>query len=75
MPSFDLNNFTPSIQFLVTIGTLIVGSVAIIYSLIFVGGRVVTPQTIRTRLLTGIIAAFLVIALAALDIYLSVTPN
>jgi hypothetical protein len=75
MPFFHNNNLTSTIQLVVTIGTLIVASVAIVYSLFFVGGRVVTPRTIEARLLTGVIAALVVIALAALDIYLTVLPS
>ena len=75
MPLFDRTNPSSTVQLVVTIGTLIVAAVAIVYSLIFVGGRVVTPRTIRARLRTGIVAAILVIALAALDIYLTVLPN
>jgi hypothetical protein len=75
MPLFDRSNPTSTIQLVVTIGTLIVAAVAIVYSLIFVGGRVVTPRTIRARLRTGVIAALVVIALAALDIYLTVLPS
>jgi hypothetical protein len=75
MPFFDHTIPTSTIQLVVTIGTLIVAAVAIVYSLIFVGGRVVTPRTIRTRLRTGVIAAIVVIVLAALDIYLTVLPG
>ncbi len=66
---------TPTIQLWVTIGTLIVAAIAIVYSFIFVGGRVVTPRAVRARLRSGVIAAVLVIALAALDIYLTVAPS
>lgn len=75
MPLFDNTNPTPTIQLLVAIGTLIVATVAIVYSLIFARGRIVTPHTIRVRLRTGIIAAMIVIALAVLDIYLTVVPS
>jgi len=72
-----LGNTSPklTVQLLVTAGTLIVASVAIVYSLIFVGGRVVTPRSIRGRLRAGIIAAIAVIALAALNIILTILPN
>lgn len=75
MPLLGYTNPTLTVQLLVMIGTLIVAGVAIVYSLIFVGGRVVTPQSIRSRLLSGIIAAIVVIALAALDLYLTITPS
>jgi hypothetical protein len=75
MSLFDQTNLTSILQLFITIGILVVGGVAVLYSLIFLGGRVVTPQTIQTRLRTGIIAAVLVIALAVLDIYLALTPS
>ena len=72
---FDHTIPTPTIQLWVTIGTLIVATIAIVYSFIFVGGHVVTPRAARARLRSGVIAATLVIALAALDIYLTVAPS
>jgi hypothetical protein len=75
MPSVDLTSLTGALQFFITVGILIIGTVAVVYSLIFLGGRVVTPRSIQTRLRAGVIAAVLVIALATLDIYLAVTPN
>jgi hypothetical protein len=72
-----LGNSNPklTIQLLLTIGTLIVAGVAIVYSVIFVSGRVVTPRSISRRLRSGIIAAMVVIALAALNIFLTILPN
>jgi len=49
------------------------GSLATLFSLIFLGGRVVRPRSVRRRLRAGVAAALIVIALAALDIYLAIT--
>ncbi|MGO8951624.1 MAG: hypothetical protein ACLQUY_29015 [Ktedonobacterales bacterium] len=89
MPPVDLAHaFTAPFLFLTTIGTVIIGSVAIVYSLIFVGGRMLDrPKLrdplardpallrarIRGRLGTAVAASFLVIVLAALDIYLTLS--
>jgi hypothetical protein len=75
MPALDFTNPVPTLLLFIKIGTVVIGVVAIIYSLIFLSGHVVTPGTIRTRLRTGIFAAFLITALAALDIYLVWTSN
>lgn len=89
MPSIDLAHaFSAPLQFLTTTGTVIIGSIAIVYSLIFVGGRMLGRSKlrdqlatdpallrarIRGRLGTAVVASFLVIVLAALDIYLALS--
>jgi len=66
---------TAALQTVITIAILIVGSLAVLFSLIFLGGRFVRRRSVLTRLRTGIVAAILVILLAALDIYLAITPS
>jgi hypothetical protein len=75
VPFLDLSNAPNVLRLFITAGIVVIGAVAVVYSLIFLGGRVVTPRSIQTRLRAGVIAAVLVIALAALDVYLAVTPN
>ncbi|MGO8951625.1 MAG: hypothetical protein ACLQUY_29020 [Ktedonobacterales bacterium] len=41
MPTFDPSNPVSTLQFFIKIGTVAIGSVAIIYSLIYFSGRVV----------------------------------
>ena len=72
MPSFDLvNAYAEPLLLLTTIGTVFVGSVAIVYSIIFAGGRFVKPRQVQARAVTAIATSVLVIVLAALDIYLA----
>jgi hypothetical protein len=73
VPNVSFSNLNVDLQVFATIGTLIVGSVAIAYSLFFIGKRFTTPRKVRARLRGGVIAAVLVIALAVLNIYLTVT--
>jgi len=49
-----------------------VGGLAALFSVIYLGGRVLRPRTVRARLRAGILAAILLIVLAALDVYLAV---
>jgi hypothetical protein len=72
MPTFDHINLDTTLQVFAAIGTVVVGGIAIVYSFLFVGERTIRTGKARGRLLTGIVAAFLVVILAMLDIYLTV---
>jgi hypothetical protein len=52
--------------------TIIVGSLATLFSVIYLGGRVIRPPTVRARLRAGVVAAIFLIVLAALDVYLAI---
>jgi hypothetical protein len=72
MPTFDQMNLNNTLQFFAAIGTIVAGTIAIVYSFLFVGERALQTGKARGRLLTGIIAASVVVILAILDIYLTV---
>jgi hypothetical protein len=61
------------LQIVVTVATVLIGGLTVLLSVSFLGGRALRPSRVRTRLLTGILAALVVIALAGLDIYLAVS--
>lgn len=58
---------------LVTLGIFIFGGLTLLFDLNFVRGRVFSAKLARSRLRYGIVASVIVILLAALDIYLTVT--
>jgi hypothetical protein len=52
--------------------TIIVGSLAVLYSVIYLGGHTIRMRTVRARLRAGVVAAIILIVLAALDVYLAI---
>jgi hypothetical protein len=52
--------------------TVLIGGLATHFSVIYLGGRVIRPRTVRARLRAGVVAAILLIALAALDVFLAI---
>jgi hypothetical protein len=73
MPTVVPEEIWSSIQVAITYAMLACGSLTVVFSVAFLGGRVVRPRAMRRRLRTGLGAAILVIALATLDIYLAIT--
>jgi hypothetical protein len=73
MPSIGPSDLSATLQVIITLAILPIGGLAVLFSLIFLGGRVVRPRTVRARLRTGTAAAVLVIMLALLDIYLAIS--
>jgi hypothetical protein len=51
--------------------TLVVGGLATLFSVIYLSRRAVQRRAVRARLRAGVTASILLIALAALDIYLA----
>jgi hypothetical protein len=58
---------------LVYIAVIIAASLAILFSMLAMGGRVARIDAVQARLRAGLITGFVVIVLAALDIYLALT--
>ena len=52
--------------------TVVVGGLVTLFSLIYLGGRAIRLQTVRARLRAGVLAALILIALAALDVFLAI---
>lgn len=55
---------------ILTLATALVGGLTILFSLSFLGGRVLRRRTVQARVRAGIGSAMLVIVLAVLDIWL-----
>jgi hypothetical protein len=72
MPTFDQMNLNASLKFFVAVGTIVAGGITIVFSFLYVGERTIRAGKARGRLLTGIIAASVVVLLTVLDIYLTV---
>ena len=71
MPPFVLADFLATVTTLTALATLVVGCLATLFSVIYLSTRAVQRRTVRARLRAGITASILLIALAALDIYLA----
>jgi hypothetical protein len=71
MPPLVLADFLATVTTLTAIATLVVGCLATLFSVIYLSTRAVQRRTVRARLRAGITASILLIALAALDIYLA----
>jgi hypothetical protein len=71
MPPFVLADLLATLTTLIAILTLVVGGLATIFSVIYLSARAVQRRTVRARLRAGVTASILLIALAALDIYLA----
>lgn len=52
--------------------TAVVGGLAMLFSVIYLGGRAIRLRTVQMRLRAGGVAAVLLIILAALDVYLAI---
>lgn len=73
MPTVVPEAILSFIQVAITYALLACGSLTVLFSVAFLGGRVVRPRAMRRQLRTGLGTAIFVIALAALDIYLAIT--
>jgi hypothetical protein len=71
MPPLVLADFLATVTTLTALATLVVGCLATLFSVIYLSTRAVQRRTVRARLRAGITASILLIALAALDIYLA----
>jgi hypothetical protein len=71
MPPIVLADFLATLTTITAIATLVVGCLATLFSVIFLSTRAVRRRTVQARLRAGITASILLIALAALDIYLA----
>jgi hypothetical protein len=71
MPPIVLADFLATLTTLIAILTLVVGGLATLFSVISLSARAVQRRTVRARLRAGVTASILLIALAALDIYLA----
>ena len=72
MPPIVLADLLATLTTITAIATLVVGCLATLFSVIFLGGRAVRRRIVRARLRAGVTASILLIGLAALDIYLAV---
>lgn len=70
MPASVLLDTSDFLHVAVTVALVLVGGLTVLFSLLFLGGRVVRRSTLQVRVRTGIVAAILVIVLALLDMYL-----
>jgi hypothetical protein len=73
VPSLLPSDLSATLQVVVAFAIFPIGGLAVLFSLIYLGGEVVRPRTVRGRLRGGLLACTLVIALALLDIYLALS--
>jgi hypothetical protein len=71
MTTLVLLDTSATVRLAITYAIVAFSGLAVLLSVIFIGGRVVRPRSVRARLRTGIVAAILVIVLAVLDVYLA----
>jgi hypothetical protein len=57
MPSIGHSDLAATLQVIIALAILPIGGLAVLFSLIFLGGRVMRPRTVRARLRTGAAAA------------------
>jgi hypothetical protein len=72
MPIAVLFDGFATVQVAVIYLTIVVGGLATLFSVIYLGARAIPARTVRTRLRAGVVAAIILIVLAALDVYLAI---